>query len=325
VLRLIARRLALAPVLVVAVATIVFIAAHLLPGDVVGAAVTSDTDPEWAARQRAALGLDRPLHEQYAQWLRAFVLRADLGTSFVWRRPVRDLLAEAIPNTLRLTVLALVARWILGLGLGLVAAVRHRQRSDLGLRTGALVLDALPAFWLAVMAQLVFAYRLRWFPADAMQSLDAASMSGWARAGDALAHAVLPVAVLTLAGVAPTLRWVRAGVLETLGSDFVRAARARGLAERAVVTGHALRAALPPLVTLLGLSLPGLVGGALVVETIFAWPGMGRLAFLAANNRDVPVLLATTSLAAALVVLGNLGAEVASAALDPRQRPGRQR
>jgi peptide/nickel transport system permease protein len=150
-------------------------------------------------------------------------------------------------------------------------------------------------------------------------------MSGWARAGDALAHAVLPVAVLTLAGVAPTLRWVRAGVLETLGSDFVRAARARGLAERAVVIGHALRAALPPLVTLLGLSLPGLVGGALVVETIFAWPGMGRLAFLAANNRDVPVLLATTSLAAALVVLGNLGAEVASAALDPRQRPGRRR
>jgi peptide/nickel transport system permease protein len=325
VLRLIVRRLALAPVLVLAVATIVFVTAHLLPGDAVGDAASSDTDPDWAARQRAALGLDRPLHEQYGRWLRGAVLHADLGTSFVWRRPVRELLAEAIPNTLRLTVLALAARWALGLALGVVAAVRSRRRSDVGIRAVTLVLDAVPTFWLAVMLQLVFAYRLRWLPAEAMQSLDAVSMSMAARAGDAVVHAVLPIAVLTLGGVAPTVRWVRAGLLETLASDFVRAARARGLGAGAVVLRHALRVALPSLVTLLGLSLPGLVGGAVVVETIFSWPGMGRLAFLAAAGRDVPVLLGTTVLAATLVVLGNLAAEVACAALDPRQRAERAR
>lgn len=324
-LRLIVVRLALLPVLVLGVATLVFLAAHVQPGDAVGDSGAADLDPQWTTRQRAALGLDRPLHEQYGRWLRGLVLEADLGTSFVWRRPVRELLADAIPNTLRLTVAGLVARWALGLALGIAAALRHRRGADLGVRTSVLVLDAMPAFWLAVMLQLVFAYRLGWLPAEAVQSLDAAAMGWMARGADAFAHAVLPVAVLALSGVATTVRWVRAGLLETLGSDFVRAARARGLANRAVVMRHALRAALPPLVTLLGLSLPGLVGGALVVETIFSWPGMGRLAYLAATGRDVPVLLATTALAAALVVAGNLAAEVACAALDPRQRPGRGR
>jgi peptide/nickel transport system permease protein len=170
------------------------------------------------------------------------------------------------------------------------------------------------------MLQLVFAYGLGWLPADSMRALDAERFGPAARAADLARHLVLPVVVLGLPGVASTARYMRASLLEVLSQDYVRAARARGLAPRAVVLRHALRSALPPIATLAGLSLPALAGGALLVETIFAWPGMGRVAMLAVGTRDTPVLLAATCLSASLVVAGSLLADIACALLDPRQR-----
>ncbi len=322
-LRLILRRLVLAPVLVFGVATVVFFTARLLPGDPLEGLATPDTDPQYVPRMRHQLGLDRPLPEQYARWMQACLLHGDLGTSLIARRPVRDLLREALPNTLRLTTLALALRWTLALTLGIASALRRGRRAETGVRVLTLVVDAMPGFVLGVLLQLLFAYKLRWLPPEGMASVDAASMPALERCGDALAHLALPVLVLGVDGVAVLSRHVRASVLEALGRDHVRAARARGLDERAVVWRHGIRNGIAPIVTLLGLSLPGLVAGSLLIEAIFSWPGMGWLTIHAALTRDQPVLLATTLLAASLVVIGNLAADVAAATADPRTRePG---
>jgi len=211
-------------------------------------------------------------------------------------------------------------RFALGVAAGTVAALRHGRGTDRSIVVAALVLYSMPSFWVGVILQLVFAYGLGWLPADAMHGFDATRLPATARLWDLVRHLVLPVSVLGLAGVASTARYMRASLLETLSQDYVRAARARGLGERIVVLRHALRNALPPIATLLGLSLPALVGGSIIVETIFSWPGMGRLAYLAVGSRDYPVLLATTFLSAVLVVLGNLLADLACSFLDPRTR-----
>lgn len=313
-------RVAVSALLVLGVVTLVFFVVRLLPGDPATLFVSPDIDPEHAERLRVQLGLDQPLPLQYLHWLRSFLLHADFGLSFTARRPVTELLAAALPNTLRLVGLALVLRFGLGLVLGTLAAVRHRGRGDRGIVVGALLLYSVPGFWLAVMLQLLFAYTLHWLPAESMRGLDHAALGAFGRLADDLRHLVLPVTVLTLGGLASTTRYVRASLLEVLSRDYVRAARARGLDERRVVLRHALRNALAPFLVQLGLALPGLVGGALVVEQIFSWPGMGRLALLAVATRDYPVLLATTFLSAVLVVLGNLAADLSCAALDPRRR-----
>jgi peptide/nickel transport system permease protein len=184
----------------------------------------------------------------------------------------------------------------------------------------ALVLNSMPAFWVGVVLQLVFAYKLQWLPVESMRSLDHAALSPLGRVWDELRHMLLPVVVLAAGGIASTARYTRASMIETLSQDFVRAARARGLREPRIVLRHALRNALAPVATLAGLSLPALVGGALVVETIFSWPGMGRLAMQAVATRDYPVILGATALSALLVVVGSLLADIACWCLDPRVR-----
>lgn len=317
--RLILTRLLMAPVLVLAVAATVFFTARLLPGDPVERLVSEDTDPDFVPRLRRQMGLDRPPAEQFAQWLRGAV-QGDWGESWISRRPVRSLLAEALPNTLRLTVLAFALRWTLAVGIGIAAALRHGRRSDWTLRTATLVVDAIPTFVLGVVLQLVFAYHLQWLPADGRQSLDAADWGTWARWRDTLAHLCLPVLVLGINHVATSARFVRAAVLEVSTREHVLAARARGLSESRLLVRHVLRTAFGPLITLFALSLPGLVGGSLILETLFSWPGMGRLTVGAAQTHDLPVLLATVSLVAALVLVSNLIADAVAAAVDPRLR-----
>jgi peptide/nickel transport system permease protein len=320
VLRFVLRRSIVSAVLVVALLSIVFFLVHLVPGDPL---LPEDADPASIAAQRRQLGLDRPLLVQYGRWIGGF-LRGDLGTSFATRQPVSDTLLHALPNTVLLAALALGLRFALGIAAGTVAALRHGRAADRGLVIGALILYSVPGFWLAVMLQLVFAYGLRWLPADSMHALDVETQGFLARALDLARHLVLPVLVLGLPGVASTARYMRASLLEVLSQDYVRAAEARGLGRRSVVLRHAFRNALGPIVTLAGLSLPALVGGALLVETIFTWPGMGRVAYLAVGTRDLPVLLGATCLSAALVVAGNLLADIGSALLDPRARVGRE-
>jgi peptide/nickel transport system permease protein len=319
VLGVVVRRLALAPLLVFGVVTTVFFVARLLPGDPVEHLATADSDPEFVPRLRRQMALDRPPVVQYAHWL-GRVVRGDLGDSWSTRRPVTALLGEALPNTLRLAAIAFALRWTLAIVLGVTTAVHHGRRTDTSLRVATLVVDALPGFVLGVGLQLVFAYWLQWLPPSGMASLDALGEPFWSRTVDALAHLVLPVVVLGVSRVATSARYVRASILESATEPHVLAARARGIPEDAVLRRHVLRNALAPLVTLFGLSLPGLVAGSLVVEFLFSWPGMGRLTLAAARAHDQPVLLATTMLAASMVVLANLAADVAASAADPRIR-----
>ena len=318
--RFVLRRLAIAAVLLVGLLTLVFGVLHALPGDPADRFLDPDADPEAVLHARRALGLDAPLPVQYARWLQAFFLQHDLGQSFATHRPVAAMLREAVPNTILLAGTALAVRLLLGIALGTWAAVRRGRAPDRAVLLTALVLHSIPAFWLGAMAMLLFVFGLGWFPPSGMQSLDHEHLSAGARVTDTLHHLVLPVLVLAAGGIASTARYVRASVITAMAHESVRTARARGLPERRIVLHHALRNALVPVVNLIGLSLPALVGGALVVETLFAWPGMGRLAFLAVATRDYPVLLATTWLSAVLVVMGSLLADVAGAMLDPRQQ-----
>jgi peptide/nickel transport system permease protein len=320
VLRFVVRRSIVALLLVLGLLTAMFFGVRLLPGDPIRHTLSEDSGADVEQQMRRQLQLDRPLVVQYGHWLRDLVLHADLGSSFAARRPVRDLLREALPNTLRLAALALVLRFGIGVAFGIVAAIRHGRSADRSLMVAALIVKSMPAFWIGVVLQLVFAYKLQWLPVDSMRGIDHASLSPLGRFADDLRHMLLPVLVLAVGGIASTARYMRASMIETLSQDFVRAARARGLRESHVVLRHALRHALVPVATLAGLSLPALVGGALVVETIFSWPGMGRLAMLAVATRDYPVILGTTALSAVLVVAGSLLADVANWCLDPRQR-----
>jgi peptide/nickel transport system permease protein len=318
--------------LVLAVVTVAFVLLQLAPGDParlwVGPAATG-ADLEAARR---ALGLDRPLAVRYLAWLAGFV-RGDWGTSLAQQRPVLQVLGAALPATLLLAGASLLLTYLGGIIVGLAQAVKRARPLDTALTVVTVLVYGLPAYWVALVLVLVFAYgaaRLGWpawlqFPAMGVQSLDTDFLSPGARLLDRLEHLTLPLLTLGALGAAGTARYVRAAAVETLGLDYVRAATARGLPRRVVLGRHVLRNALLPVITLLGLSLPALFSGAVFVEVIFAWPGMGRELVGAVAARDYPVVLAATAVYGALVVVGNLLADALYAVADPRMREGRVR
>ena len=322
VIAIVARRLGAAAVLLLLVLSLLFALLQLAPGD----AAERLLDPRIGGQQRQALraayGLDRPPHEQYLRWLTA-VLRGDLGISFRQNRPVTEVLAAHLGPTLLLAAAALAVQNVAGLLLGVVAARRAGRRVDHLIRAGSVLLYSLPTFWLGLMALAVASYGLGLFPSGHMQSVGAAELSPAARLLDLLHHLALPALVLGLAAGGATARFVRNSLLDTLGEEFVRTARAKGLSGRRIVWLHALRNAATPLVQILGLSLPFLLSGAVVVEVVFSWPGVGRLAFNSVMARDYPVVLATTALSGVLVILGSLLADLLQMALDPRLRDAR--
>jgi peptide/nickel transport system permease protein len=312
--------------LLLGIATLLFVVAHLAPGDPVEmylqkrgekSASGRPFDPKLEELIRHKYGLDRPLPVQYALWLKNLA-RGDLGESFQYHRPVSALLAERLPYTLQLTFLVLVLGGIIGIAIGVISAVKQYSTLDKAVTLGSLIVYSIPEFWLAVMFILLFAVTLRWFPISQTRSLDYFLYSTTGRFFDRLWHLVLPVTVLALGSAAGTARYMRSELLGVLNEEYVIAARARGLPEKRIVLRHALRNALMPIVTIYGLALPFLVGGAAVIEKIFAWPGMGALAVDAVGARDYPVIMATSMIAAVLVVAGNLLADVLYAVVDPR-------
>jgi len=319
--RYIAKRLLQAIPLLLGIATITFIVVHLAPGDPMDVYLEEryrrEVDPQVIELIRRRYGLDQPLHVQYVRWI-GNLAQGDLGESFRYRRPVAGLIAERIPYTLQLTVLALLSDVLLGIALGIFAAVRQYSTADKVVTIGSLIIYSIPGFWLALMLVLVFSVNLGWFPTSQTRSLDYDLLSTGEQVLDRLWHLVLPVFVLGIASAAGTARYMRNRLLEVLSEEYVLAARARGLKERAVIFGHAVRNALIPIVTLYGLSLPFLLGGAVLIERVFAWPGMGLLSVEAIGARDYPIILATTMIAAVLVVLGNLLADITYAIVDPR-------
>lgn len=315
------RRLAAGLAIVATVATLTFVAIHLAPGTPFFDA-DRPMDPAVAARLRARFGLDRPLPRQYVDYL-ARLAHGDLGESFSQRRPVGRVIADAAPNTLLLAGTALAIDFALGIAIGLAQAAQARRRLDVALTNATLFFYSLPTFWLGLVLLLVFGQWLHWFPVGGVTDPvlhDVMSPGG--RLLDHLRHLALPAFTLGLVGAAGTARYQRAALLETLHEDYVRTARAKGLAERQLLLRHALRNALLPVVALLGVALPFLLTGAVVVETVFAWPGLGKVAADAIGARDYPLVLGTTLLASILVVLGSLLADVLTTALDPRVRLG---
>ena len=303
---------------VLGVVTLMFALLRLAPGDPALLLVGPAASAEQVAVQRHALGLDRPLPAQYATWLGRFA-RGDWGTSIATGRPVRTMLARAWPATVRLVGISLVLSYLIGIGVGVVQATRG-GRLDTALSVATVTLFALPGYWLGLMLVMLFTYRLRWLPAFGAAGFDADFLPPAARLADRLRHLALPLATLTLVGLGGTARFVRGAMLDVAGAPFVAVARAKGLSERRVTFHHVLRNALIPVLTLLGLSLPTLFSGAVFIEAIFAWPGVGRVLVEAVQARDYPVVMAATAVSAVLVVLGNLLSELLVHVADPRVR-----
>jgi peptide/nickel transport system permease protein len=316
-----ARRIAFAVVSVAAVVVITFFLVHAAPGEpMLGTPDRTFASPETIARQRTLFGLDRPLPEQFLRYARNLA-GGELGESFVLHRPVAAVLADAVPNTLLLGGTALLASLLLGLAVGALQAARHHSRTDALLGVTTLVLYSVPVFWLGLVLLLVFGEQLHWLPVSGMTS--AALREGISparRALDVARHLVLPAASLALVQAAAFARFQRSALVESLGALHIRAARAKGLPERTVLLRHALRGALAPTITLAGLSVPYFLAGSVMVESIFGWPGLGRVAYDAIFARDYNVITATALVSGVLVAAGNLLADVGVAVADPRVR-----
>jgi len=323
------RRLLVALLTVVLVLTATFAALHLAPGDPVRLYLGPSAAEAVVAAARHAEGLDRPLPLQYVDWLARFAA-GDWGTSIAQHRPVARVLGDALAPTLLLVGTSLLLTYLAGILVGAFQASRRRTALDTALTAATTFLYALPSYVVALGLVLVFAYAAAlwgwpsWlrYPAFGAAGVGAAFLSPPARFVDALRHLVLPVATLALVGAAGTARFVRGSMLEALRQPFVRAARAKGLGETRVLLRHALRNALVPVLTLLGLQLPALFSGVVFVEVIFGWPGMGRVTVQAVLARDYPVVMASTAVFAVLVVAGNLLADLLAALADPRTESG---
>ncbi|MEA2783198.1 MAG: peptide/nickel transport system permease protein [Rhodospirillaceae bacterium] len=310
--RYLINRLGQAVVLLLGVSVIGFALMHLAPGGPLAVYTLNPTvTAQDIERVKHQLGLDQPVYVQYFKWAEGLAT-GHWGYSFFGGRPVSTIVLERIPATLELMGSSLALALIIGVALGILAAVRRNSMFDYATATAAMIALSLPTFWFGLLGIYVFAQTLGWLPAGGIES------TGGGGLVDRLHHLVLPMLVLALVLVAQWSRYTRSAMIEILDQDYMRTARAKGLSPTRVLLGHGLRAALVPLVTLAGLQLPLLVGGALVTETVFSWPGMGLLFVNALGTRDYPVLMAILMVGALVVVLGNLLADVIAALIDPR-------
>jgi peptide/nickel transport system permease protein len=327
VLRFLLRRLLGAIPLILGILTLIFFIMHLAPGDPTTRYFDPTISPEVMEQMRANLGLDQPVPIQYVKWMGSF-LTGDFGYSFSYMRPISQVLPEVMWNTLQLTFMSLLVIFGVGMLIGIFQAVRQYSVADNVLTVVALFFYSMPGFWLALMLILIFsliASQQGWpvqFPASQMTSGGYEFMSTSEQIRDRFMHLILPSLALGIGSAAGIARYMRGSLLEVIQQDFVRTARAKGLEERVVIFKHALRNALLPIITLLGLTLPFLFSGAVLIEVIFAWPGMGRLIVDAVFQRDYPLIMASSFIIAVLVILGNLLADVLYAIADPRIRAG---
>lgn len=291
---------------------LVFLLVNAVPGSPVSdIAFNPRVRPEDIAAIKHSLGLDQPLYKRYFVWF-GNVLRGDLGLDMVTYRPVLDEVLERLPNTLKLTVAAFFLAIVFSIPVGVYSAVRRNSWFDNVATVGAVAGVAVPRFWFGLLLILYFAVDRGWFPSGGTQSY------GGGGIGDHLRHLVMPAVTLAIAEMAGWTRYIRGQMLEVIRQDYVRTAQAKGLRDRVIIFRHALRNALLPLVTLMGLAIPEFFSGALIIETIFSWPGIGRLTYDAAVARNYTVIMGTVLISASLTILGNLFADVAYGLLDPR-------
>ena len=310
--RYLARRLLLLVPVLAGVSIIIFMVLHLSPGDPVEIMLGSQATQEDRVRLRADLGLDQPLPVQYARWL-GHVVRGDLGRSLWMKRPVLGEVLLRFKATLILAGTALVLSTTIGLALGVASATRPNSLVDRLSATASLFGASMPSFWLGIVLMVVFALRLGWLPASGMYA-----PYGGGDLRDLLAHLLLPAVTLAAASVTVIARLTRSTLLETLGQDYIRTARAKGVRERAVVLRHGLENALIPIVTVIGVQAGYLLGGAVLTETVFAWPGVGTLMVQGILARDFPLVQGCVLVVALSFVLINLAVDLLYAWLDPR-------
>mgnify|MGYP003578309366 CR=1 FL=1 len=312
-----ARRVLAAIPLLIGVLTLVFLLLEMVPGDPFGGEPEAGRSREASLRLRQVMGVDRPIAARYLDWLRGF-LTGDLGVSLLFRRSVLELLVEGAANTLILSGTALLLQFLLGTAAGIATVWDESRRTDRIMTPLASLIYSVPSFWLGLALVWLFSVRLGWLPVSQMRDLDAASLGFMARLGDLLRHLTLPCLALTLPSAAGIALLVREEMRASLGRGFIRAARARGVGRRSILLRHSLSTCLLSLVTLLGLALPGLLAGSAVLEVLFAWPGVGRLAYQAVLGRDGPLVLGCTWAGALMVVGGSLMADLLAALVDPR-------
>ena len=313
------RRLVYAIPTLIGISIITFVIVRMSPGDPIRLFTFGQRDitGEDIARLRHAYGLDKPIPLQYVDWLIA-MLQLNFGQSFIYHQDAFQLLLTRVPATLQLAVVALGIQLLIGVPLGVIAALKRGTWADGVIRVFGVVGHAVPAFWLGLVLIIVFAVQLRWLPS---QGLLTVGKDVW-DFPDRLRHILLPAFVLSLTGIANYSRILRTETLDVLSQDFVRTAHAKGLHERTVVFVHALRNALIPVVTALGGILAALVGGALVVEQVFSWPGVGQFTFQAAIAKDYPIVQAATMFVSVLLVVSYLLRDIAYAIVDPRIKAG---
>jgi peptide/nickel transport system permease protein len=319
------RRLLGAIPLLLGVATLIFFVINLAPGDPTALFFNPNVPAEVIEQMRKNLGLDQPIYIRYIRWLGAF-LTGNFGYSFAQSRPVSAIILEALPNTLILAAFSLVLVFALGIISGTIQAVKQYSVVDGTLSVLSLFFYSMPSFWLGLMLMLLFslkAHQWHWFfslPPTGMTSVDYDFFTPGQKIVDRIQHLILPVTTLSLVLAAGIARYTRGQMLEVIRQDYIRTARAKGLPEHTVIIRHALRNSLIPVITLLGLYLPLLFSGAVFVEVIFSWPGMGRIIVDAIFQRDYPVVMATSFIFAAVTIMGSLIADLLYAVADPRIR-----
>ncbi|MGE5552722.1 MAG: ABC transporter permease [Betaproteobacteria bacterium] len=311
--RYILRRLIQAIPLLIGISLISFFIMRLAPGGPLSGLLTNPkVTPADVARIEHAWGLDQPLHIQYFKWLWSMI-RGDWGLSYKTGLPVWQMIVSRLPATFTLMFSAFLLSVTIALPAGILSAVKRYSPADYLVTFLAFLGVALPSFWFGLMLQLLFSVKLGWLPSSGLETIGLGF-----NVLDRLRHLAMPTIVLALVSIAGWSRYMRSSMLEAIHQDYIRTARAKGLPESAVIGRHALKNAMIPVVTIMGLDLPSWFGGAAITETIFAWPGMGRLYVEAVFGRDYPVLMANLMFTAVLVVVGNLLADILYALLDPR-------
>ncbi|WP_028844996.1 ABC transporter permease [Thermodesulfovibrio thiophilus] len=315
------KRVALMIPILFGITLICFVVINLAPGSpaTFQEELSPKASPEAMESLKKLYGLDKPIHERYLNWLR-MVVTLDLGKSFVDGRAVKEKIKERLPITIILNLLSLLLILVVAIPIGIYSAFKSGKLFDRLLTVFVFTGFSVPTFWLALLAMIVFGIKFGLLPISGIQSIGAETMPFYERIFDWIKHLILPVTIMSFAGLAGMSRYTRSSMLEVLRQDYIRTARAKGLPERVVIIRHALRNALLPVVTLLGLAVPGLIGGSVIFESIFSIPGMGQLFYSSAMARDYPTIMGILVIGALLTLIGNLLADIAYFIVDPRIR-----
>ncbi len=314
------RRLLVSIPVLIGITMVTYAIISFAPGDPVTALINPEAaaalGPGWVEQQKAALGLDKPIPVRYGLWLKE-TLRGNLGFSYRDRQPINQTIAARLWPTLKLMGSALIIALVIAIPLGILSAIKQYSFLDYFSTVSGFAAISIPSFFLSLAMIYVFSLKLDWVPSSGMNTVGGANSPL-----DSLRHLILPAVVLGLAEAAPLIRYTRSSMLEVIRQDYVTTARAKGLREGVVIWRHALRNALIPLVTVVALNLPRLLGGTVVIEAIFAWPGMGTLAITSVQGRDYPVIMAINLITAGMILSSNLLADVIYAVIDPRIKYG---